>query len=91
MRQNNSVVRWCGGGVVIGKVVGLLWIDWYLVLVLWIGCGWLGNERTRTRALPNEKRSFFNEILTAALIPIIQFTVYSTVKTVYQTEPKKTG
>ena len=50
-----------------------------------------GNERTRTRALPNEKRSFYNGILTDAPIPIIQFSVYSTVKTVYQIEPKKIG
>lgn len=51
----------------------------------------LGNERTPSRALPKQKRSFYNGILTDAPIPIIQFTVYSTVKTVYQTEPKKIG
>ena len=60
-------------------------------IVLWIECGWLGNEKTLAWALPNEKRSFYNGILTDAPIPIIQFTVYSTVKTVYQTEPKKIG
>ena len=52
MRQNNSVVRCNSVGVVIGKVVGLLWVVWYLV-------GWVvdrlrgwGNERTPSRALP---------------------------------------
>lgn len=30
-----KVVRCCCG-VVVGKVVGLLWIVWYLVLVLWM-------------------------------------------------------
>ena len=52
--------------------------------------GW-ESERTSTRALPSEKLSFFNGILTDAPIPIIQFPVYSSVKTVYQTEPKKIG
>ena len=52
--------------------------------------GWR-NERTPSRALPSEKLSFYNGILTDAPIPIIQFTVYSIVKTVYQTEPKKIG
>ena len=28
---NNKVVRWCGGGVVVYKVVVVLWIVWYLV------------------------------------------------------------
>ena len=31
MRQNNSVVRCNSVVVVIGKVVGLLWVVWYLV------------------------------------------------------------
>ena len=36
----------------------------------------LGNEKTLSRALPNEKLSFFNEILTDADTPTIQETVY---------------
>ena len=58
MRQNNSVVRCSSVGVVIGKVVGLLWIVWYLV-------GWvvdrvkgLGNEKTLSRALPRPKSPY---------------------------------
>ena len=51
----------------------------------------MGNEKTLAWALPSEKRSFYNEILTDAPISIIQFTVYPTVKTVYQIEPKKIG
>ena len=51
----------------------------------------MGNEKTLAWALPSAKLSFFNRILTDAPMPIIQFPVYSSVKTVYQTEPKKTG
>ena len=51
----------------------------------------MGSEKTLAWALPNEKRSFYNEILADADTLIIQFTVYPTVKTVYQTEPKKIG
>lgn len=80
--------------VLVWQCVGLLWccglVGIWLV-GLWIECGWLGNEGTRTRVLPSAKRLFFNRILTAAPIPIIQFPVYSTVKTVYQIEPKKIG
>lgn len=89
--ENNKIVWWCGGGVVTCKVINRVWIILLVWIILWIGCGWVGNEKTITRALPNEKRSFFNRILTVAPISTIQFTVYSTVKTVYQTEPKKIG
>ena len=51
----------------------------------------MGNEKTLAWALPNEKLSFYNGILTDAGTLIIQFTVYPSVKTVYQTEPKKIG
>ena len=51
----------------------------------------LGNERTRTRALPSAKRLISDTILTDADTLIIQFPVYSSIKTVYQIEPKKTG
>lgn len=37
--------------------------------------GW-ENEKTLAWALPNEKRSFYNEILTVAHTPAIQETVY---------------
>ena len=36
----------------------------------------LGNEKTIAWALPNEKLSFYNRILTSVLIPAIQETVY---------------
>ena len=73
------------------KVINRLLIVLLVWMVLWVGCGWLGNERTPSHVLPNEKLSFYNEILTDAPIPIMQFTVYPTVKTVYQIEPKKIG
>ena len=88
---NNKVVRWCGDGVVTCKVINRVWIILLVWIILWIGWGWWGDEKTLAWALPNEKRSFYNGILTVAPIPIIQFTVYSTVKTVYQIEPKKIG
>ena len=73
---NNKVVRWCGGGVVIGRVVRLLWIEWYLVgWVVDRVRGW-ENERTLSRALPSAKLSFYNGILTGVLIPVIHITVY---------------
>lgn len=88
---NNKVVR-CNSVVgVVCRVVVVLWMVLLVWIILWIRCGWLGDEKTRTRALPNEKRPFFNRILTVAPIPIIQFPVYSTVMTVYQIEPKKIG
>ena len=77
--------------VVTCKVINRVWIILLVWIILWIECGWLGNEKTLAWALPSEKLSFFNRILKDALIPIIQFPVYSTVKTVYQTEPKKIG
>ena len=88
---NNKVVGCNSVGVVVYRAVVVLWIVWYLVgWVVDRVRGW-ENERTLSRALPNEKRSFYNGILTVAPISIIQFTVYSTVKTVYQIEPKKIG
>ena len=54
----------------------VLWIVWYLVgWVVDRVRGW-ENERTRTRALPNEKLSFFNGILASAPIPAIRETAY---------------
>ena len=91
MRQNNSVVRCNSVGVVIGKVVGLLWVVWYLVgWVVDRVRGWEMRERLR-ELYPNQNRPIYDNILTDAPIPIIQFPVYPTVKTVYQTEPKKIG
>ena len=52
--------------------------------------GW-ESEKTLAWALPSAKRSFFNRILAVKHTLIIQFPVYSSVKTVYQTEPKKIG
>ena len=37
VRQNNSVVRCNSVGGVVCRAVVVLWIDWCLVLVLWIG------------------------------------------------------
>ena len=45
-------------------------------MVLWIECGWLGNERTLAWALPSEKLSFFNGILADAHTLTIHITVY---------------
>lgn len=73
---NNKVVRWCGDGVVTCKVINRVWIILLVWIILWIRCGWLGSERTRTWALPNEKLSFYNRILTSVPIPAIQETVY---------------
>lgn len=73
---NNKVVRWCGGGVVTCKVINKVWIILLVWIILWIRCGWLGDEKTLAWALPNEKRSFYNRILTAAHTPAIHGTVY---------------
>ena len=52
--------------------------------------GW--GMRKRLRGLyPNQNRRLCDRVLTVAHTPAIQFTVYSTVKTVYQIEPKKIG
>ena len=52
--------------------------------------GW--EMRKRLHGLyPDQNRPIYDSILTDAPIPIIQFPVYSSVKTVYQTEPKKIG
>ena len=52
--------------------------------------GWEMRERFR-ELYPDQNRPIYDNILTDAPIPIIQFIVYSSVKTVYQTEPKKIG
>ena len=36
VRQNNSVSGCNSVGVVVGKVIGLLWITYSLIIVLWI-------------------------------------------------------
>ena len=52
MRQNNSVGVCSSVVVVIHKVVGGLWIILLVWMVLWMECGWLGNEKTLAWALP---------------------------------------
>ena len=52
VRQNNSVGRCNSVGVVIHKVIGGLWMVLLVWMVLWIRCGWLGNEKTLAWALP---------------------------------------
>ena len=48
--------------------------------------------RKRFRELyPDEKLRFYDRVLTGAGTLTIQFSVYSSVKTVYQIEPKKIG
>ena len=36
---NNKVVRWCGGGVVVYKVINRVWIVLLVWIILWIECG----------------------------------------------------
>ena len=62
--------------VVVSKVINRVWMVLLVWIILWIECGWLGNEKTLAWALPNEKLSFYNGILTVAPIPAIQETVY---------------
>ena len=52
--------------------------------------GWGMRERVR-ELYPKQKRRLCDRVLTVAHTPAIQFTVYSSVKTVYQIEPKKIG
>ena len=91
MRQNNSVVRCSSVGGVVYRVVVVLWIDWYLV-------GWVVDRvrgwemRKRLRGFyPDQNCPIHDRVLTVARTPAIHETVYSTVKTVYQIEPKKIG
>ena len=51
---DNSKVVVCGGVVVvIHKVIGGLWMVLLVWIILWIECGWLGNEKTLAWALPS--------------------------------------
>ena len=76
---------------VVCRVVVVLWTVWYVVgWVVDRVKGW-ESEKTLSRALPNEKPSFCDRVLTVASTLTIQFSVYSSVKTVYQIEPKKIG
>ena len=75
--DNNKAVRCNSVVVVIHKVIGLLWITFILV-------GWvvdrvegLGNEKTLAWALPSEKRSFCDSILTDLHTLTIHISVYS--------------
>lgn len=89
--RDNSKVDRCGVSVV------LLWGCCGVVdgLVFGFGVvdrlrGW-ESEKTLKRALPSAKRSFFNRILAVKHTLTIQFPVYSSVMTVYYTEPEKIG
>ena len=76
MRQNNSVGECSGVGVVTCKVINKVWIVLLVWMVLWIRCGWLGNEKTLAWALPNEKTPVCDSILTDSPIPDIHISAY---------------
>ena len=42
-KDNNKVNR-CGVSVVTCKVINRVWIILLVWIILWIRCGWLGNE-----------------------------------------------
>ena len=74
--ENNKIVWWCGGGVVTCKVVGLLWIVWYLVG--WVVDrlrGWGMRERVR-ELYPDQNCPIHDRVLTVAHTPAIHETVY---------------
>ena len=77
MRQNKDVSRCNSVGIVIHKVIGGLWIVWGVWIILGMELWMVGKMRKRLRGLyPNQKRSFYNGILTDSPIPDIHITVY---------------
>ena len=62
--------------VVTCKVINKVWIVLLVWIKLWIECGWLGNEKTLSRALPSAKRWFCDSILTDLHTLTIHITAY---------------
>ena len=76
---------------VVCRVVVVLWTVWYVVgWVVDRVKGWEVRKRFRELYL-KQKLLFCDRVLTDAGTLTIQFSVYSSVKTVYQIEPKKIG